>query len=125
MKDLSEAKKVLGMDIERDQKGGKVSLAQKVYLKKVLQKFNINGDMKFVSTPLALHFKLKGTMSPTSVEEREFMTHVPYASAVGSLIYAMVYTRLDLSHAVSITCTILAGVIERLGSRFYGTSEVP
>ena len=44
MKNLSKAKKVLGMEIEQDQKGGKVSLMQKWYLKKVLQKFNINGD---------------------------------------------------------------------------------
>ena len=46
MKDLSEAKKVLGVEIERDQKYGKVSLTQKSYLKKVLQQFNINSDMK-------------------------------------------------------------------------------
>ena len=48
MKDLSEAKKVLGMEIERDSKSGKVSLTQKRYLKKVLQKFNLNDDTKFV-----------------------------------------------------------------------------
>jgi len=29
------------------------------------------------------------------------MTHIPYASAVGSLMYAMVYTRPDLSQVVS------------------------
>ena len=29
------------------------------------------------------------------------MNHVPYANAIGSLIYAMVCTRPDLSHAVS------------------------
>ena len=40
-------------------------------------------------------------MSPKTVEEREYMTHVPYASAVGSLMYAMVCTRPDLSQAVS------------------------
>jgi hypothetical protein len=40
-------------------------------------------------------------MSPKTVEEREYMTHVPYASAVGSLMYAMVCTRPDISHAVS------------------------
>ena len=39
-------------------------------------------------------------MSPKNVEEREYMTHVPYASAVGGLMYAMVCTRLDLSQAV-------------------------
>jgi len=94
MKDLGEAKKVLGMEIERDWKSGKISLTKKRYLKKVL---NINDDTKSVSTPLASHFKSKAIMSPTTVEEREYMTHVPYANTVGSLIYAMVCTKPDLS----------------------------
>ena len=76
MKDLGEAKKVLGIEIKRDWKSGKVSLTQKGYLKKILQKFNINGDTKSVSTSLAPHFKLKGTMSPITIEEREYMTYV-------------------------------------------------
>ena len=62
MKDLGKVKKVLGMEIERNWKRGKVSLTQKGYLKEVLQKFNINGDTKSVSTPLVPHFKLKATM---------------------------------------------------------------
>ena len=102
MKDLGEAKKVLDMEIERYRKDGKVSLTQKGYLKKVLQKFNINGDTKSVSTPLAPHFKLKATISRIFAEEHEYMTHVPYASAVGSFIYAIVHTRHDLSQAISI-----------------------
>ena len=69
--------------------------------KHVLQKFNINDDIKFVSTPLAPYFKLKATMSPIIVEEREHMTHMPYASAVDSLMYAMMCTRPDLSQDVS------------------------
>ena len=97
MKDLSEAKKVLDMEIEQDRRSGKVSLTQKGYLQKVLQRFNINGDTKFVSTPLAPHFKLKSTVSPTTSEEREYMTCMPYASSVGSLMYAMVCSRSDLS----------------------------
>ena len=71
-------------------------------MKKVIQKFNINGDIKTVSTPLASHFKLKAIMSLTTVEEREYMSHVPYASAVSSLMYAMVCTRPYLSQVVSI-----------------------
>jgi len=82
IKDPDEAKKMLGMEIERDHKGGKVSLTQKGYLKKVLQIFNINDETKSVSIQLAPYFKLKATMSPTIVEEREYMTHVPYANAV-------------------------------------------
>ena len=80
MKDLGETKKVLGTEIERDQKGSNVRLTQKGYLKKVLKKFNTNSDTKSVSTTLTPQFKLKSTMSPTSVEEREYMTHIPYAS---------------------------------------------
>ena len=53
--------------------------------------------MKSASTPLAPHFKLKVTMSSTSVEEREYTTHVLYASVVGNLMYAMVCPRLELS----------------------------
>ena len=30
------------------------------------------------------------------------MSNVPYASAIGSLMYAMVCTRLDISHAVGV-----------------------
>ena len=101
MKDLGEAKKVLGMKITRDRRSGKVSLTQKEYLKKVLQRFNIGEDAKSVSTLLAPHFKLSVTMSPKTVEEHEYMTHVPYSSVVGSLMYAMVCTRSDLSQAVS------------------------
>jgi len=47
MKDHGE---MLGMEIERDRKSGLICLTQKGYMKKVLQKFNINGSTKSVST---------------------------------------------------------------------------
>ena len=56
MKDLGEVKKVLDIEIESDRDSGKIRLTQKGYLQKVLQKFNINSDMKSVSTLLAPHF---------------------------------------------------------------------
>ena len=40
-------------------------------------------------------------MSSTAVEEHAYMTHVPYASAIDSLMYKIVCTRHDLSQAVS------------------------
>ena len=99
MKDLGETKKVLGMEIERDRKSGKVFLTQKGYLRKVLQKFNINGSTKSVSTLLSPHFKLKDTMSPTAVESVSIC--LPYSNAVGILMYSVVCTRSNLSQAVS------------------------
>jgi len=56
MKDLAEEKKVLSMEIKRNWKGGKISLIQKGYLKKVLQKFNINDNTKSINTLLAPRF---------------------------------------------------------------------
>ncbi|GJZ89763.1 hypothetical protein Tco_0661690 [Tanacetum coccineum] len=57
---------------------------------------------KPVPTPLAPHFKLSSHECPKSEEDKEDMSRVPYSSVVGSLMYAMVCTRLDLSHAVSV-----------------------
>ncbi|KAK9200145.1 hypothetical protein WN944_015341 [Citrus x changshan-huyou] len=102
MKDLGEAKKILGMEICRDRARGKVSLSQKQYLKKVLQQFSMTEQTKPVSTPLASHFKLSAQLSPSTNAEREYMLQVPYSNAVGSLMYTMVCTRPDISHAVGI-----------------------
>ena len=54
-----------------------------------------------MSTPLAPHFKLSANMSPKTIDEREYMSHVLYSSVVRIFIYAMVCTRPDLSQAVS------------------------
>jgi len=78
-------------------------------LNKILQKFNINDDTRSVSIPLAPYFKLKATMSLTTIEEREYMTHISYASAVGILIYVMVCTRPNLSQDVSIVSRYMHG----------------
>ena len=78
-----------------------MSLTQKAYLQKVLQKFLIGDEAKSVGSPLAPHFKLSARMSPKTIDDREYMSHIPYTSAVGSLMYAMVCTRPDMSQAMS------------------------
>nr|GEU33854.1 retrovirus-related Pol polyprotein from transposon TNT 1-94 [Tanacetum cinerariifolium] len=57
---------------------------------------------KPVPTPLAPHFKLSSHECPKSEEDKEDMSRVLYWNAVGSLMYAMVCTRPDLAHAVSV-----------------------
>jgi hypothetical protein len=39
--------------------------------------------------------------APTDLSNNN-MAHVPYASVVGSLMYAMVYTRPDIAHAMGV-----------------------
>ncbi|GKV42475.1 hypothetical protein SLEP1_g49872 [Rubroshorea leprosula] len=85
MKDLGAAKKILGMEIHRDRKGGKLFLSQKKYIEKVLERFGLH-EAKAVTTPLGAHFKLSSNLSPETEEEKKFMARVPYASAVGSLM---------------------------------------
>ena len=69
-------------------------------MKKVLQRFGMSEKTKPVSTPLAPHFKLSASQCPKTEEEREYMSKVPYSNTVGSLMYAIVCTRPDISHAV-------------------------
>uniref|UniRef100_A0A2N9FN54 Integrase catalytic domain-containing protein n=1 Tax=Fagus sylvatica TaxID=28930 RepID=A0A2N9FN54_FAGSY len=107
MKDLGAAKKILGMEIRRDREARKLWLSQKNYIRKVLEKFSML-DAKPVSTPLANHFRLSGSQCPKNEEEIENMSKVSYASAVGCLMYAMVCTRPDLAHAVSIVSRYMA-----------------
>jgi hypothetical protein len=45
---------------------------------------------------------------PKIVEETEDMPKVPYASAIGCLMYAMVCTRPDLAQAVSVVSKFMA-----------------
>lgn len=57
---------------------------------------------KIVSTPLASNFKLSKEMCPKRQEEMDYMCKVPYASIVGSLMYAMVCTRPTIGYAVGV-----------------------
>ena len=108
MKDLGAAKQILGIRIIRDKANGTLKLSQSEHVKKVLNRFNMN-EAKPVSTPLGSHFKLSKEQSPKTEEERDHMSKVPYASAIGSLMYAMVCTRPDIAHAM--------GVMSRFMSR--------
>jgi hypothetical protein len=59
-------------------------------------------ECKPVKVPIPVGVKLSVDQCPKTHEEEEDMSHVPYASAVGSLMYAMVCTRLDIAHAVGV-----------------------
>ncbi|WVZ17457.1 hypothetical protein V8G54_010439 [Vigna mungo] len=65
-------------------------------------------NAKVVSTPLATHFKLSVKQSPSNEVEKIAMSKVPYAFAVGSLMYAMVCTRPDIAHVVGTVSRFLS-----------------
>lgn len=99
MKDLGVAKQILGMEMHRDMINGKLWLSQHRYLENILTKFRMK-DVKPVRNPFSYHFKFSVSLCPREEEEKEYMSHVPYASTVGSLMYVMVCTRPYISHVV-------------------------
>ncbi|GKE92232.1 retrovirus-related pol polyprotein from transposon TNT 1-94, partial [Tanacetum coccineum] len=90
MKDLDEAKMILGMEIVRERKLRKLCLTQKQYLRRVLNRFRLNKQTKRVSTPLTSQFNISAAMSPKNYVERAYMEKVPYENAIGSLMYVMI-----------------------------------
>ncbi|GJX38401.1 retrovirus-related pol polyprotein from transposon TNT 1-94 [Tanacetum coccineum] len=82
MKELREAKKILGMEISK--------------------------QWKSVKIPLDGHFKLSLKDCPVRDCEVERMSKVSYTNAVGSLMYLMVCTRPVIAYAVSIVSRYLA-----------------
>jgi len=46
-------------------------------------------------------------------EEREFKAKVSYASAIGSLTYVMVCTRLDIGHIVGVVNRFMSKLIRK------------
>jgi hypothetical protein len=59
-------------------------------------------ECKPVNIPIHVGVKLSVDQCPKTREEEEDMSHVPYASAFGNLMYAMVCTRPNIAHAVGV-----------------------
>ena len=72
MKDMGPAKQILGIRIVRDRSLGQIWLSQENYIKKVLERFNMD-KAKPVNFPLEGHFKLSSSQCPTSDEEKNEM----------------------------------------------------
>jgi len=102
MKDLGEATYVLGIRIYRDRSKKLIGLSQSTYVDKVLKRFSMeNSKRGFLPMSHGVH--LSKTQSPSTPGELEDMRRIPYASAIGSIMYAMICTRPDVSYALSIT----------------------
>ena len=100
MKDLGEISYMLGIKIYRDRSRRLIGLSQSTYLDKVLKKFKMEQSKKGF-LPVLQGIKLSKTQCPITTEDREKMSVLPYASAIGSIMYAMMCTRPDVSLAVS------------------------
>src|SRR3954468_23395170 len=101
MKDLGEASYILGIKIYRDRSRHLIGLLRSTYLDKILKKFKMDQEKKGF-LPVLQGVKLSKTQCPTTAEDREKMKDVPYASAIGSIMYVMLCTRPDVCLAISL-----------------------
>ncbi|KAH9801908.1 hypothetical protein KPL71_001202 [Citrus sinensis] len=99
MKDLGEASYILGIKLLRDRKNKTLALSQAVYIDKILARFSMENS-KTGLLPFRHGITFSKDQSPKTSEEIERMRRVPYADAVGSLMYAMLCTRPDICFAV-------------------------
>ncbi|CAH1415477.1 unnamed protein product [Lactuca virosa] len=100
MKDLGEATYILGIRILRERSKRLIGLSQSIYLDKVLKRFNMQNSKKG-ELPIQSNAKLSKAQSPSTEDEIAEMSRLPYASVVGSIMYAMTCTRPDVAFALS------------------------
>ncbi|KAI3812580.1 hypothetical protein L1987_17291 [Smallanthus sonchifolius] len=97
MKDLREASYVIGIEIQRDRSKSILGLSQRAYIERVLTRYN----MQHCSSSVALVVKgdvFGSFQCPKTEVEKEKMRMIPYASVVGSLMYAQVCTRPEIAY---------------------------
>ncbi|GJZ98652.1 retrotransposon protein, putative, ty1-copia subclass, partial [Tanacetum coccineum] len=113
MKDLGEAAYILGNKIIRDRSKRLISLSQSAYLEKILKKFRMENSKKGY-TPIMKkpdYRKSQGAKTPSEIQR---MQRVPYDSAIGSIMYAVRCTRLDVAIAENLCSRFQQNFVPKL-----------
>jgi hypothetical protein len=124
MKDLGEAAYILGIKVYRDRSKRLIGLSQDAYIDKILNRFNMQDSKKGFS-PMSHGMTRSKKQCPLTIDEQERMRVIPHASAIGSIVYAMLCTCPDVSFALSATsryqsnygephCTIVKNILKYL-----------
>ncbi|RLN04065.1 putative gag-pol polyprotein [Panicum miliaceum] len=96
MKDLDNASYVLGIEIHQNRSSGALGLSQKAYIEKVLKKYNMH-QCSGTAAPVVKGDKFGQFQSPRNQLEIDQMSSIPYASAVGNIMYVQVCAHPDLA----------------------------
>jgi hypothetical protein len=99
MKDMGEAFYVLEIKIHRDRQKVVLGLSQKSYTENVLKRYNMY-KCNASPGPIVKGDKFGEYQCPKNQYEKNKMKSVPYASAIGSIMYAQVCIRPDLAFTI-------------------------
>ena len=95
-----EMKWTLGIGVSRDRNARKISLSQEAYVNNLVDRFHLQ-NATTVTTPLAPGAILSKDQCPTTLLEQQKMVNNNYRELIGSLQYASLATRPDISFAVN------------------------
>ncbi|XP_059638613.1 secreted RxLR effector protein 161-like [Cornus florida] len=96
---MGESSYVIGIEIFHDRSRGLLGLSQKTYIERILERFGMEHCSASV-VPIQKGDKFSLMQCPKNELEHKEMQNIPYASIVGSLIYAQVCTHPDIGFAV-------------------------
>ena len=91
----------MGIVIYIDRSKRMLDLSQSRYIETIVKMFSIENSKRGL-IPIRHGISLSRSMSPKTLEERANMNMIPYASAIGSIMYDMLRTRPDIAHALSV-----------------------
>jgi len=130
MTDLGPCKWLLGIKIERDLENHTTSLSQHAYIESILARFNFD-DVKPLLMLIDPNIPLTKAQSPLILAEIAKMRNVPYREAVGSLMYASMGMRPDVTFATSTVAQFLENLgvahweaVKRIFRYLKGTKEM-
>ena len=89
----------LGLEIDRNPIDNSIKINQHRFIERILTKFGLNNcNPSFVPTNPSI--RLSAAMT-SDIDDNNNMNNIPYREAVGSLIYLMIGSRLDIAYSVS------------------------
>ncbi|GJR31298.1 retrotransposon protein, putative, ty1-copia subclass [Tanacetum coccineum] len=98
MKDLGDAACILDIEIYRDTSKRLLGLCQSAYIEKILKRFYMENS-KRGTIPMQEKLKLSKSQGASTPAEIQRMQNIPYASAVGSIMYDVRCTHPDVAFA--------------------------
>ncbi|GJW91055.1 retrotransposon protein, putative, ty1-copia subclass [Tanacetum coccineum] len=102
MKDLGEAAYILGIKIYKDRSRRLIGLRQSAYIEKILKPYHMENS-KRGSIPMQDKLRLSKSQGASTPAVLKRIQNVPYASAMGSIMYVVRCTRPNVAFAQNIT----------------------
>ena len=99
MKDLGALTHILGVEVKRDRQSRILTLHQSSYVQQVLERYGMS-DCNPTKLPFSPHLTFSPHDEPTLKPDLEIVTD--YRAKVGSLIYAMKQTRIDICYPLGV-----------------------